>query len=206
MYAARERYGCPERTGPRKFARRGQDPALQGDRERAAVPQNGIPSTNPTGGLQAAPTICRDVYGKNVLFPSICRAGSPAFLQNSTGRLAGAVFLFGFSPLFHRGIFGGLSAFLTIFPRFAQGFPHFQPSFPHFPRGKGGANGGKPGANGAKLSQNPRRSRFARDFFDSFKNHSYAVHDLGACYRCALGHRRRPPRGGPATNKGMDHL
>ena len=81
-------------------------------------------------------------------------------------------FSFRFSPLFHRGIFGGLSVFLTIFPRFAQGFPHFQQSFPHFPRGKGGGYGGKPGANGAKPMVFP-------GFFLSVKNSSQQVHLLG---------------------------
>ena len=81
-------------------------------------------------------------------------------------------FSFRFSPVFHRGIFGGLSVFLTIFPRFAQGFPHFQQSFPHFPRGKGGGYGGKPGANGAKPMVFP-------GFFLSVKNSSQQVHLLG---------------------------
>ena len=75
-------------------------------------------------------------------------------------------------PGFPPGIFGGLSVFLTIFPRFAQGFPHFQQSFPHFPRGKGGGYGGKPGANGAKPMVFP-------GFFLSVKNSSQQVHLLG---------------------------
>ena len=62
--------------GSEKHPTAGYDPALQSNRKRAAVPQNCIPSANPTGGLQAAPTICRDVHGKNVLFSAICRAGS----------------------------------------------------------------------------------------------------------------------------------
>ena len=55
VYAARERCGNPERCGPRKFARRGQNPALRKTgtrRQRRTVRV----SANRPGGLQAAPT------------------------------------------------------------------------------------------------------------------------------------------------------
>ena len=130
--------------------RRGQDPALQSDRERAAC----RPPLQPNGNWEFLFWIRNSRKDAQTACP---------------GRFS---FSFRFSPLFHRGIFGGLSVFLTIFPRFAQGFPHFQQSFPHFPRGKGGGYGGKPGANGAKPMVFP-------GFFLSVKNSSQQVHLLG---------------------------
>ena len=108
MYAARERCGCPERTGPRKFARRGQDPALQSNRKRAAIPQNCIASANLSGGLQAAPTAEREL-GISIL--------DSQFPQGCTNRLSGAVFFF-----------------VQVFPGFPPGdFRRFICVFDHFP-------------------------------------------------------------------------
>ena len=164
VYAAREHCGCPERSGPRKFAQRGTTPPY-------GVTGNGRPSRKTAYHPRPPRAACR---------PPLQPNGNWEFLfwiRNSRkdaqtacpGRFS---FSFRFSPLFHRGIFGGLSVFLTIFPRFAQGFPHFQQSFPHFPRGKGGGYGGKPGANGAKPMVFP-------GFFLSVKNSSQQVHLLG---------------------------
>ena len=186
MYAARERCASPERCGPRKFARRGQDPALL----LAHICRKISPRLS--GGVKTPPyrvTGNRRPSRKTAYHPRTPRAacrpplqpnGNWEFLfwiRNSRkdaqtacpGRFS---FSFRFSPVFHRGIFGGLSVFLTIFPRFAQGFPHFQQGFPHFPRGKGGGYGGKPGANGAKPMVFP-------GFFLSVKNSSQQVHLLG---------------------------
>ena len=127
-----------------------QDPALQSDRKRAAC----WPPLQPNGNWEFLFWIRNSRKDAHTACP---------------GRFS---FSFRFSPVFHRGIFGGLSVFLTIFPRFAQGFPHFQQSFPHFPRGKGGGYGGKPGANGAKPMVFP-------GFFLSVKNSSQQVHLLG---------------------------
>lgn len=76
---------------------------------------------------------------------------------------------------FFHGVFGVLSTFFRDFPHFPPSFPHFPQGFPQFYRGKGGGMCGKPCGNCLKLL-------FRRGFFDSFKIHSHAVHDFGACY------------------------
>ena len=183
MYAARERCGCPERSGPRKFARRGQDPALPGTFRAAKTPHGGVktPPYRVTGnGRPSRKTAYHPQTPRAACRPPLQPNGNWEFLfwiRNSRkdaqtacpGRFS---FSFRFSPLFHRGFFVVVSRFLRIFPCFAQGFPHFQQGFPHFPRGKGGGYGGKPGANGAKPMVFP-------GFFLSVKNSSQQVHLLG---------------------------